>query len=64
MQHALEMRIAYADLVHMVQRVADVFDARAALPDALRHQPGPAVQVELAYVGRVLRIGKEGERPR
>lgn len=62
MQHALEVRIADADLVHVLQRIADVFDAGTALADALGDQAGTAVQVELAYIGRVLGIGEEGER--
>jgi hypothetical protein len=62
MKDALEMRIAHADFVHVVERVADVVDTRTALADALRHQPGPAVQVELAHVRRMFRVGDEGER--
>jgi len=61
-EHALEVRIAHADLVHVLERVADVVDARAAHADALRDQARAAVQVELAHVGRVLRIGHESER--
>ena len=56
------MRIAHADLVHVVERMADVVDARSAHPDALRHQPGAAMQVKLAYIGGVRGIGDEGER--
>ena len=44
------MRIAHAYAVHVLEGVADVFDARAALPDALRYQPRAAVQIELAIV--------------
>jgi hypothetical protein len=62
MQDALEVRIAHADAVHMVERVADVVNARPADPDSLRHQPRAAVQVELAHVGRVRGIGDEGQR--
>jgi len=62
-EHALEVRIAHADVVHVIERVADVVDARPALADALRHQARAPVQVELAHVGRMLRIGDEGERP-
>ena len=56
------MRIAHADLVHVVERVADVVDAGTAHADALRHQARAAVQVELAHVGRVRRVGDEGQR--
>src|SRR5687768_3589838 len=61
MQDALEMRIAHADLVHVVDGVLDVVDAVAALADALRHQARPAVQVELAHEGRMRRVGEERE---
>jgi hypothetical protein len=56
------MRIAHADRVHLVERVVNVVDARAALPDALRDQARAPVQVELAHVGRVLRVGEKCER--
>ena len=62
MQDALEMRIAHADIVHVVERIADVVDARPADSDALRHQARAAVQVELAHAGRVRGIGDEGKR--
>jgi hypothetical protein len=55
------MRIAHAEIVHVIEGVADVVHAGAALADALRHEPGAPVQVELADVGRVGRIGEEGE---
>jgi len=55
------MRIAHAELVHVVQRVADVIDARPALADPLGDEPSAAVQVELAHVGRMRRVGNEGE---
>jgi len=61
-QHALEVRIAHAHLMHMIERVADVVDARTPLPDALGDQPRPAMQVELANVSGVSGIGDEGER--
>jgi hypothetical protein len=61
-QDALEVRIAHPDLVHVIERLADVVDARTARADALRHQPRAAVQVELADVGGMGRIGDEGER--
>ena len=63
MQHPLEVRVAHADLVHVIERVLDVVDARPAHADALRDEARPAVQVELAHVGGMLRIGDEGERP-
>ena len=56
------MRVAYAHLVHVLERVADVVDARAALADTLRDELRPAMEVELAHVRRVRRIGDEGER--
>jgi hypothetical protein len=61
-QHALEVRIAYTHFMHMVERVPDVVDARAALPDALCDEAGAAMQVELAHIGRMRRVGDEGER--
>jgi hypothetical protein len=61
-EDALEVRIAHPDVVHMVERLADVVDARAARADSLRHQPRAAVQVELADIGGVAGIGDEGER--
>ena len=56
------MRIAHADVVHVVERVADIVDARAARTDALRDQARPPMQVELAHVRRMGRIGDESER--
>jgi hypothetical protein len=56
------MRVAHADLVHVVEGIADVIDARPPLADALRDEPGAAMQVELANVSRVGGIGDEGER--
>ena len=61
MQDALEVRVAHADPVHVIEGVADVVDARAADADPLRHEPRPAVQVELAHVRRVRGIRDEGE---
>lgn len=61
MEDAFEVRIAHADLLHVVERVADVVDACAALADALRDEARAPVQVQLADVGRVLRVGEEGE---
>jgi hypothetical protein len=61
MEDALEMRIAHADFMHVVERVADVVDAGAAHADALRHEARAAVQVELSYIGRVRRVGDEGQ---
>jgi hypothetical protein len=53
------MRIAHADVVHVVERVADVVDARAAHADALRNQARASLQVELAHIGGMIRIGDE-----
>jgi len=61
-EDALEMRVAHADVVHVIERVADVVDARPADADSLRHQPRAAMEVELAHVGRMRRIGDERER--
>jgi hypothetical protein len=61
MQHALEMRIAHADGVHVLEGVADVLDARAACADALRHESRAPVEVELVHVGRMLGVGDERE---
>lgn len=58
---ALEMGIPHADVVHVVQCIADVVDAGPARAEALRHQARAAVQVELADVGRVGRVGDERE---
>ena len=55
------MRIAHADVLHVVERLADVVDARPACADALRDEPRTAVQVQLADVSRVRRIGDEGQ---
>ena len=56
------MRIAHAHLVHMVERVADVIDAGAASADSLRDETRAPVQVELAHVSGVRRIGDERKR--
>jgi hypothetical protein len=61
-EDALEMRIAHADIVHVVERIANVVDARSADSDALRHQARTAVQVELTNVRRVRGIRDESER--
>ena len=61
MQDALEVGIAHAHLVHMVQRVADVIDTRSALADALGDETRAAMQIEFPDVGRMVRIGDEGE---
>ncbi len=53
------MWIAHADLVHVVERVANVVDARTARADSLRDQARAAVQVEFAHIGRVHRVGDE-----
>jgi hypothetical protein len=57
------VRVAHAELVHVVERVADVIDARPALADALRDEARASVKIELPHVGRVLRVGDEGESP-
>jgi hypothetical protein len=61
-EDALKMGIAHPDLVHVLEGVADVVDARAADADALGHEACAPVQVELAHVGRMCRVGNEGER--
>ena len=62
MQDALEVRVAHADRVHVVEGIADVVDAGAAHADALRDEPRAAVQVELAHVRGVRGIGDERQR--
>lgn len=62
MEDALQVRIAHSDLVHVVERLADVVDARTARADALRYETRAAVQVELADIGGMAGIGDEGER--
>ena len=62
MQDAFEVRIAHADLVHVVEGIADVVDARAAHADSLRDQARAPVQIELAHERRMGGIGDEGER--
>jgi hypothetical protein len=61
-EDALEMRIAHADLVHVVERIADVVDAWTARADSLGDQARAPVQVELAHVRRMRRIGDERKR--
>jgi hypothetical protein len=61
-EDALEMRIAHADIVHVVERVANIVDARSADSDALRHQARTAVQVEFTDVRRVRGVRDESER--
>ena len=56
------MRIAHADLMHVVERIADVVDAWTARADSLGHQARAPVQVELAHVRRMRGIGDEGKR--
>ena len=62
MEDALEVRIAHADLVHVFERLADVVDARPARADALRDQARATVQVELAHIRWMLRVGEERQR--
>ncbi len=57
------MRITHADLVHVLERVADVVDARAARADSLCDQARAAVQVELADIRGVHGVGDERKRP-
>jgi hypothetical protein len=64
LQDPLEMRVAHADGRHVVERIADVLDARPAYADALRDEPRTPVQIELAHVRRMFRVGKEGEGTR
>lgn len=61
MQDALEVRVAHADVVHVIEGLADVVDAEPAGTDSLRHQPRAAVQVELAHVGGMRGIGDESQ---
>jgi len=56
------VRVAHADVVHVLERVADVLDAGPALADALCHEARASMQVELAHVGGMLGIGDESER--
>ena len=56
------MRIAHADLVHVGEGVAYVIHAWAARADSLRHQARAPVQVELAHIGGMQRVGYESER--
>jgi hypothetical protein len=63
MQHALQVGVAHAHIVYVLEGIAQVIDAGTALADTLSHQPCAPVQVELAHIGRVLRIGDESERP-
>ena len=56
------MRVAHADIVHVLERIADVVEAGAAHADSLGDQARATVQVELAHIGRMRRVGHEGER--
>ena len=56
------MRIAHAHLAHVLERIADVIDARPAVADALRDQPCAPVQIEFAHIRRVLGIRDESKR--
>jgi hypothetical protein len=60
-QDPLEVRIAHAHVVHVVEGVPDVIDTRPALADALGDEARPAMQVELANVGGMTRIGDKRE---
>jgi hypothetical protein len=61
-EDALEVRIAHADSVHVIERFPDVVHARPARADALRDQACAPVQIELADVGRMFGVGNESER--
>ena len=50
------MRIAHADLVHVIERVADVVDTRPALADPLRDQSSASMQIELKDIQRRLGV--------
>src|SRR5262249_59680445 len=62
MEDPLKVRVAHAELVHVLQRIADIVDCGTALPNSLRDEARAAVQVELAHVGRMRRIGEKRER--
>ena len=62
MQDALEVRIAHPDFLHVIEGVADVIDAGTASADSLGHEACAPMQVELAHVRRMLRVGDERER--
>src|SRR4029077_3530471 len=62
LEHALEVRVAYADVVHVRERLADVVDVRPALADSLRDEPRSSMEVELAHIRRMVRVRDEGER--
>ena len=53
------MRIAHADVMHVIERVADVVDARPADADALGDEPRASMQVQLAHVGGMSGVGDE-----
>src|SRR3954468_24927198 len=55
------MRVAHTYIVHVLDGVADVVDAVAALTDALRHHARAPVQVEFAHEAGMGRVGKKGE---
>ena len=63
-EHALEMRVAHADAVHVLERVADVIHASSALAYPLGDEACASVQIELSHVRRVAPIRHEGERVR
>jgi len=60
-QDALEVRVAHADRVHVIEGITDIVDAGAADANALRDQSRAAVQVELAHVGGMRGIGDESQ---
>ena len=61
MQDALEVRVAHAHVVHVIERFPDIVDARPARADALCDQPRAALQVELAHVGGMRGICDESQ---
>ena len=60
-QDAFQVWVAHADLLHVIERVADVIDTGPTHADSLRHEARAAVEVELAHVRRMGGIGHERE---
>jgi hypothetical protein len=61
-EDALEMRIAYAQLAHVRERMSDIVDRGTALADTLRDEARAPVQVELAHIGGMRGICEKRER--
>jgi len=57
------VRVANADLVHVIESVLDIVDAGSAHADALRDELRAAVQVEFVDVRGMRRVGDERQRP-